>query len=68
MIKSTQEYLNCRQAGEYLGLGYSTVLRDWPKWVSWGIVPSRYPSRTLRFKRSDLDRLMQANKVQQEGV
>lgn len=57
-------YLNCREAAQFLGIGYSTVLRDWPSWVEWGVVPSRYPKRTLRFKKSDLDKLMQAFKVQ----
>lgn len=63
-MKTNQQYLNLRQAAEYLGIGRATAIRLWPSWSKFGVVPSRYPQRTLRFKRADLDRMMEALKVQ----
>lgn len=59
MIQIAPEYLTTRQAATYLGIGYSTLLRDWPKWTDLGVNPSRYNGiKDLRFKRSELDQLM----------
>lgn len=63
MIKEAQEYLNLKQSAEYLGIGEATAQRLWPSWGSYGVHPARYPKRTLRFKKTDLDRLMEAFKV-----
>ena len=52
-------YLNAKQAANYIGIAYSTLKRDWVKWTSQGVNPSRYMgTKQLRFKRSDLDHLM----------
>lgn len=64
MIRERQEYLSLKQAAEYLGIGDSTAKKNWPTWEQYGVIPSRYPKRTLRFKRSDLDKLMELTKVQ----
>jgi hypothetical protein len=58
-----QGYLSLKESAEYLGIGESTVRKEWPSWEKFGIVPSRFPAQTLRFKKSDLDRLMDATKV-----
>lgn len=63
MTKPAQEYFNLRQASQYLGIGIATAKREWVKWQEYGVIASRYPARTLRFKRSDLDKLMQSFKV-----
>lgn len=59
-----QEYLSLKQSAEYLGLSESRAKVIWPGWAKYGCVPSRLSSRTLRFKRSDLDKMMEALKVQ----
>lgn len=68
MIKQSQEYLNLKQAAEYLGIGESTAKNRkspayWCKWEKFGVVASRWPGRMLKFKRSDLDRMMEETKV-----
>jgi len=63
MIKQAQEYLNLKQAAEYLGIGGSTAKRIWPSWIDHGVVPSRFPGNKLRFKRSELDRMMDLLRV-----
>jgi hypothetical protein len=62
-MTSNQAYLNLRESAEYLGMGKSTLKRIWPSLERYGIIPSRFPARTLRFKKTDLDRLMQETKV-----
>lgn len=57
-------YLSTKQAAEYLGIGYSTAKKNWPQWTKFGVVPSRLNGKAeLRFKRSELDRLMDAWRV-----
>lgn len=64
MIQISPEYLSGKQAAIYLGIGYSTLRRDWPSWTKLGVVPSRYNGRKeLRFKRGELDSLMDQWKV-----
>lgn len=58
-----QNYLNLREAAEYLGIGESTAQRLWPSWIKLGIIPARYPGKRLRFKKSDLDKLIEQFKV-----
>lgn len=57
------EYLTLKEAAEYLNISVSSAHKEWPRWAEFGCVPSRFPRHTLRFKRSDLDRLMEATKV-----
>lgn len=65
MIKHAQQYLNLKQAAEYLGINESTASRQWPGWKErFNVVPSKLGKRTLKFKRSDLDQMMEALKVQ----
>ena len=60
-----QEYFNLREACEYLGIGYSTMKKSgrWVSWGDYGVVPSRPGKRTLKFKKSDLERMMEMTKV-----
>lgn len=62
-MKNNQAYLSLKESAEYLGIGESTAQRDWCSWEKFGVIPSRYPGRTLKFKKSDLDKLMEATKV-----
>lgn len=62
-MNQNQAYMNLREAAHYLGIGESTAKREWPGWKEFGVVPSRYPKNTLRFKREDLDRMMESLKV-----
>lgn len=64
MIKPLQNYLNLKQAAEYLGISESHAKTQWPGWSKYGVIPSRFPSRMLKFKISDLDKLMEVLKVQ----
>lgn len=64
MAKIERGYLNLRQACQYLGIGESTGQRIWPLWEKeYGVVPSRFPKKTLKFRRADLDRMMESTKV-----
>lgn len=64
MIQSTrQRYFNLNQTAQYLGMGLSTVKRDWPSFSKYGVVPSRVGKRTLRFDKEQLDRMMERLKV-----
>lgn len=62
---NSKSVLNLREFAEKIGVSYITAKRRWPQWIDLGIVPSRYPTRTLRFKASDADRFMQLTKVTQ---
>jgi predicted site-specific integrase-resolvase len=55
--------MNLKQAAEYLGIAYITAQKGWPSWLKHGVVPARFPQRTLRFKREDLDKMMDLLKV-----
>lgn len=63
------EYFNLKQCAEYLGLSISTVRNvksrwHWAGWERYGVRPSRMPgTRILLFKKTDLDKLMEAIKV-----
>lgn len=54
-------------AAEYLGLGKSTVARDWPSWEAFGVRIYRYGKATkkfpngreVRFRKDELDRVLQ---------
>ncbi|MBI5150149.1 MAG: helix-turn-helix domain-containing protein [Candidatus Omnitrophica bacterium] len=59
----TPAYLNLKQSAEYLGISEGHTKRIWPSWQRYGVVPARFPARTLRFKRSDLDRMIESLKV-----
>lgn len=77
MNKPNQEYMNLRQTADYLGMSLSTAHRSYPTWVEHGVIPSRLRSlvknekgsievregRNLRFKRSEIDRMMDQLKV-----
>ncbi len=58
-----QGYLNLKESAEYLGIGASTAKREWPSWQRYGVIPARFPVKTLRFKRADLDRMIESLKV-----
>lgn len=68
MISISPEYLSAKQSAAYLGIGYSTFRRDYPSYVAFGVVPRTYMGRTgRRFKRSELDRLMDTWRVIKEA-
>ena len=56
-----------RGAAEYLGIGMSTVQRDFPSWEKFGVTIYRYgrstkkypTGRELRFRKDELDRVLQ---------
>lgn len=54
---STPWVFGIRGAAEYLGLGVSTVKRDWPSWEKLGVKVYRY-KKELRFRKSDLDMVL----------
>lgn len=62
MISIAPEYLNARNAAQYLGISYGTLMSDYPSWIACGVTPIRYGGRAntghLRFKKSELDHLM----------
>lgn len=62
-MRPNQAYLNLRETAEYLGIGESTAKKEWPRWQKYGVIPSRFPAKGLKFKRSDLDRMMESTKV-----
>jgi hypothetical protein len=56
---TSQAYLTPRQAAEYINIGYSTLLRDYPGWIRYyGVEVTRYGSKMLRFNKASLDRMM----------
>lgn len=59
-------YYNLTQAAQYLGIGLATAQREWPGWEKFGVIPSRFPKRTLRFKKDDLDKIMDCLKLVKE--
>lgn len=60
-----QEYLSPKQAASYLGIGYSTFLRDYIGFIkNYNLEVSRLSAKVIRIKRSSLDRLMQALQVE----
>lgn len=61
--KITQAYLNLKESAIYLGISVSTAQKVWCQWERYGVIPARFPARTLRFKRSDLDKMMEHLKV-----
>jgi hypothetical protein len=67
MIKTIQAYMNLKEAAEYLGIGESTAKREWPSWEKYGVIPSRFPVRNLKFKRTELDKMMDSLKVVEVG-
>ncbi len=64
-IKPNQAYLNLREASQYLGIGESTAQHIWPSWEAYGVIPSRFPVKTLKFKKSELDQMLENLKVRQ---
>jgi hypothetical protein len=67
-MEITPAYLNLKQSAQYLNIAESTAKKIWPSWIDkYGVIPSRYPSRTLKFKVSDLDKIMDAEKVVREN-
>lgn len=62
MIQIAPQYLTARQASDYLGIAYVTLRKDYKSWFDLGVNPSRYGGKNdsghLRFKRSELDHLM----------
>jgi hypothetical protein len=67
-IEVEQAYLNLRQAAQYLGIGLSTAKRTWPEWGDKGCKARRYPKHTLRFKKEDLDKLMDAHLLEKGNI
>jgi predicted DNA-binding transcriptional regulator AlpA len=63
ILSTTQQFLSLKETAEYLGIGERTAQRDWPSWERYGVVPSRMGSRVLRFKKADLDQMMESLKV-----
>lgn len=62
----TPACVNGKEAAKYLGIKYSTFSRDWPSWVRFGIVPSRYngnPHSITLWRIEDLNRLLDKWKV-----
>lgn len=63
-MNPNQAYLNLKDSAVYLGLSYRTAKNEWPGWIEkFNVTPSRYPKRTLRFKKTDLDKIMELTKV-----
>lgn len=60
-------YLNLKKSAEYLGIGYSTIKdekKGYLTWEKYGVIPSKFPGgRSVRFKITDLDRLMEKLKI-----
>lgn len=70
MIKISPEYFSAKQAADYLGIAYVTLKRDYPGWDRFGVIARRYNDRAstgkLRFKRTELDQMMNQWKVIKE--
>jgi predicted site-specific integrase-resolvase len=67
MLQISPEYLSAQQAASYLGIAYETLKKNYPQWMKFGVIARRFNNKAdtgkLRFKRSELDQMMDQWKV-----